>query len=174
MAKILKNVRISFPSLFKTSVFQGQDLEKYEVTALLSKDDPAHMEFVKEIQADFAKKLKDELKLKSLPEDKQSLKDGANSGREELENYWTFKMSSKKRPLVVDRDKSPLTEADGKIYAGCRCNIAYSTWAMNNNYGKRLLGQLDAVQFFGDDEPLGSSSVSADIFGDDDGSDPFA
>lgn len=171
MATVFKNVRLSYPSLFNTAKFSGEDTGKYEATALFDKKDPEHMKMVEALKAQIAELLKSEFKGTKIGADKIALKDGDEGNQP---GYFTLKLSTKRRPLVVDRDKSPLTEADGKLYAGCRVNIAGSLWAQNNNWGKRINGTLDAVQFFGDDEPMGSSSVSADIFGEDDGSDPFA
>ena len=39
MKVLLKNVRLSFPSLFKTEQYAGEDTEKYAATFLISKSD---------------------------------------------------------------------------------------------------------------------------------------
>ena len=75
----------------------------------------------------------------------------------------SIKASSTKRPIVIDRDKSPLTEDDNRIYAGCRVNAVIELWAQNNNYGKRINASLLGVQFFKNDEPFadgGKGSLS--------------
>jgi hypothetical protein len=82
-----------------------------------------------------------------------------------------LKASTKRRPLVITRDKTPIVESDNIVYAGCYVNAIVSLWAQNNQYGKRINAQLDAVQFVRDGEPFGDGGVSPnefDAFGDDD------
>lgn len=175
MAKInLKNVRLSFPSLFKMGTFGGESTGKYEATFILDQEE--HAATIEQIKKQISELMKTELKSK-VSADKICLKDGSDLDRPEYEGKFTIKASTKKRPLVIDRDKSPLAEEDGKPYAGCYVNAVISLWAQNNSYGKRINAQLDGVQFFKDGEPFGDGSIDADAFDafdDDDGDDPFA
>lgn len=173
MAKIkIKNARLSFPSLFQHATFDGTSTDKYEATFILDKVE--HADLIKQLEAQIDGHIKD-LK-KKLPADKICLKDGDELDRPEFEGKMTIKASTKKRPLVIDRDKSPLTEDDNKVYAGCYVNGIISLWAQNNGYGKRVNAQLDGVQFCQDGEPFGDSAVSVDefdAFGDDDEDEGF-
>lgn len=174
MSKInLKNVRLSFPSLFQQSVFGGESTGKYEATFILDKVE--HAEVIKQIQKQI-ETLQKEIKAPKLAAEKICLKDGDELERPEFEGKMTIKASTKKRPLVIDRDKTPLTEDDNRIYAGCYVNAILSLWGQNNNYGKRVNGQLDGVQFNQDGEPFGDSGVSVDAFdafGDEDEDEGF-
>jgi hypothetical protein len=174
MSKIkLKNVRLSFPSLFQEAVFGGESTGKYEATFILDKVE--HADVIEKIQAQIATFKKD-LKAANMGADKICLKDGDELDRPEFEGKMTIKASTKKRPLVIDRDKSMLTEDDNKIYAGCYVNGILSLWGQNNNFGKRVNAQLDGVQFCQDGEPFGDSGVSVDAFdafGDDDEDEGF-
>lgn len=162
MSKIkMQAVRLSFPSLFNTAKFGGEDTGKYEATFVLDKVE--HAETIASIKAQIDKLMKEELKGK-IPSDKLCLKDGDDMGRPEFEGKMTIKASTKKRPLVINRDKSPITESDNVIYAGCYVNAIVSLWAQNNNYGKRINAQLDGVQFCRDGEPFGDGGVSVDEF----------
>jgi hypothetical protein len=67
---------------------------------------------------------------------------------------------NKARPLVVDADRTPLTEADGRPYSGCYVNATISIWAQANQYGKRVNAQLRGVQFFKDGDSFGGGSVA--------------
>lgn len=170
MAKIkLNNVRISFPSLFRKAVFSG-DETKYEATFLIDKKDGA--EQIAEIDASIKALLKEKLKGSKLPADKLCLKDGDTIDYAGYAGTMSIKASSTKRPLVIDRDKSPLTEDDGKIYAGCRVNAVIELWAQNNTYGKRINANLLGVQFLKDDEPFADGEKGSvddfDAFGDSD------
>lgn len=168
MSKImLKNVRLSFPSVFKRASFDGKD-GKFEATFMLDKETQADQieALDKAVKAAMA-----EAKIK-VPSDKICLKDGDESGRDEYAGCMTFKAASNKRPTVIDKDKTPLVEDDGKPYAGCYVNAIVDVWVQNNNYGKRVNGNLYGVQFFKDGEPFGSGDVDVtddfDAFDDDD------
>ena len=172
----LKNVRLSFPSLFQTSSFGGADTGKYDATFILDKTE--HAAVIKEIQTAMTALCKEELKSKLLPADKLCLKDGDETERDELQGKMQLKASTKKRPLVINRDKTVLTEADEIVYAGCFVNAIVSLWCQNNEYGKRVNAQLDGVQFWRNGEPFGSASIELsefDAFGDppDDDDVPF-
>lgn len=151
MAKIkLNNVRLSFPSLFRKAVFSGEET-KFEATFLLSKKTQADK--IKEIESAISTLMKETLKSKLGP-DKVCLKDGDDFEYVGYAGHMSLKASSNKRPLVIDRDKSQLTEEDGRLYAGCRVNATIELWAQNNTYGKRINANLLAVQFYKDDEPF--------------------
>lgn len=73
--------------------------------------------------------------------------------------------SDKVRPTVVDRDKSPLTQADGKPYSGCYINVILDVWAQDNAFGKRVNASLKGVQFVKDGDSFGGGApASADEF----------
>jgi hypothetical protein len=168
MSKIkLQAVRLSFPSLFQQAVFSGESTGKYEATFVLDKKE--HAKEIADIQSKIEAMMKETFKSK-IPSDKICLKDGDESGREEFSGKMTLKASTKKRPLVIDRDKTPITEEDNKVYAGCYVNVIFSLWAQSNSYGKRINAQLDGVQFARDGEPFGDGGTSVDefdAFGDD-------
>ncbi len=63
-------------------------------------------------------------------------------------------------PLVINADKSPLIETDGKPYSGCYVNGQISIWAQSNQYGKRINAQLGGVQFLRDGESFGGGHVA--------------
>ena len=167
MAKIkIATARLSFPSLFRTEKFGEEDTGKYAATFILDKVD--HAETIEKIKGAINKLMKEELKAK-VSSDKVCLKDGDESGRPEYEGAYTIKASTKKRPLVIDRDKSPITEDDNKIYSGCYVHSIISLWAQNNQYGKRINAQLDGVQFAKDGEPFGEGGIDANEFDEFDG-----
>jgi hypothetical protein len=161
MSKIqLKNVRLSYPSLFNKAVFEGNE-GKYEATFIIPKDD----EKIKaKLDKAIAEALK-EAKIKTPGEDKICLKDGdeaETSDGEPIEAYadsWTMKASSSKRPTVIARDKTPVVESDEVFYPGCYVNAVVDIWIQNNKFGKRVNANLYGVQFVEDGEPLGMGNV---------------
>lgn len=167
----LQNVRLSFPSLFQKAVFKGQET-KYEATLLLHKED--HADTIAQIKEQIKKHIKEDLKGSKLSAERICLKDGDDFDYSGYEGHMSFKASNNKRPLIIDRDKTPLTEDDNRLYAGCRVNAMVELWVQNNGYGKRINANLLGVQFFKDDEPFADGeSASANDFDafDDDGDD---
>lgn len=150
---VIKNARLSFPSLFQKSVFDGKE-GKYEATLLIEKKDEA---LKKQIDEQIAKLIA-EAKVK-VPSDKYCIKDGDESELDGFEGNWSLKASNSKRPTVIDRDKTPLTADDEKLYAGCYVNAVIDFWVQNNAYGKRINANLYGVQFVKDGEPFGMGPV---------------
>jgi len=170
MSKIkLQNVRLSFPSLFRKAVFSGQET-KYEGTFLIDKKTQAGK--IKEIEEAIEDLIEDKLKGAKLKADKICFKDGDDIDYDGYAGHMSFKASNNKRPMVLDRDRTPLSEDDNRPYSGCYVNAILELWAQDNQYGKRINANLLGVQFFKDGQPFGDG-VSAnaddfDAFGDDD------
>ena len=171
---ILKNVRISFPSLFKKATFNGEETG-FEGTFLINKEDQADQ--VEIINAAIKDLIKTNLKGAKLQPDKICLRDGDLVDYDGYAEHFSIKASSKKRPLVIDRDKSPLVEEDGRPYSGCYVNASIELWGQDNSWGKRINATLLAVQFFKDGEPFGDGSTGSlndfDAFSEDDSDDVF-
>ena len=158
----LKNVRLSFPALFHKAVFDGNET-KYEATLLINKDTQSDQ--IDLIAKRTKELIKDNLKGTKLGSDKLCMKDGDEYEYTGYADHMSFKASNSKRPLVIDRDKSPLTEDDNRIYAGCYVNAVVELWAQNNAYGKRINAILLGIQFFKDGEPFADGETgSADDF----------
>ena len=160
MSKIkIQAARLSFPSLFRKATFEGQET-KFEATLMLHKED--HADTIKEIKAQIAKGIKENLKGAKVASDKICLKDGDESGRDEYAGHYTLKAANNKRPKVIDRDKTPLTEEDDKLYSGCYVNSVIDLWYQSNAYGKRVNANLLGVQFHSDGETFESGSTADD------------
>jgi hypothetical protein len=153
---ILKNVRLSFPSLFKKAVFDGKE-GKYEATALLSKEE--HKAVIAKIESIIDAECK-EAKIKRPTPDKLCLKDGDTIDYAGYENCFSLKASNNKRPTVINRDKSPIVEEDDVLYAGCYVNMVVDFWVQNNGFGKRVNANLLGIQFVKDGEAFGAGSDS--------------
>ena len=150
---ILKNVRLSFPALFTKEMFEGKE-GKFAATLLIDKKDTA---IKKELDTAISA-LVVESKLK-IPKDNYCLKDGDEIDFDGYKDCWSLKASNAKRPTVIDRDKTPLTADDNKIYAGCYVNAIIDFWIQNNSYGKRVNANLYGIQFLKDGEPFGQGPV---------------
>ena len=161
----LPRVRLSFPSLFQPTQFDEKAKAKYCATFILDKVE--HAKEVKEIQKAVATLLSDNKVVKLSP-DRIALKDGDESEREEDHGKYLIKASSDKRVLVIDRDRTPLTDEDNRVYAGCYVNGIISLWYQNDprhpEWGKRINAALSGVQFAADGEPFAAGGASADDF----------
>jgi hypothetical protein len=165
----LDNVRLSFPDIFKAKAVQEGSEPKFGAQFLLDKKEHANLitEVKKTLWAaavahfgkEEAKKLYDKDKLHlCLHEGDEKDYDGYD------ENNMYISSSSSKRPLIVDRDKTPLAEEDRKPYAGCYVNAVVRIWVQDNQFGKRVNAELMAIQFARDGEAFGAAPVSADVF----------
>ena len=64
-----------------------------------------------------------------------------------FEGMFHVNASTEIKPLVLDRNKSPVSASDGKVYAGCYVNASIDLWAQDNKWGQRINATLLGVQF---------------------------
>lgn len=153
MQKIkLSNVRLSFPSLFKRAVFDGQE-GKYQATFILDKKNVD----TKAIIDNLIKQLLTENKIKVQPH-MMAIKDGAETSLE-FSDQWLIKASSNRRPTVINKDKTPIVEEDNIVYAGCYVNAIINFWIQDNKFGKRVNANLLGIQFVKDGEAFGLGNI---------------
>jgi len=163
---VLERVRLSFPELFEARAFDGNDSKnaKFSANFLMDKDDQ------KEEIAGVMGAIKEAIagKWKTKPKDlKLCFKDGEEKSYDGYENAWSLSANNKRRPSVVDEHNKPLEKNDEKIYAGCYVNALVSFWCMDNKWGRRVLCNLEAVQFAGHGERFGGSSIDIETAFDD-------
>ena len=155
----LKNVRLSYPSLFKKSIFNGKE-GKFEATFLIPKTDTETMALINNaIKAALV-----EAKIDKIPKDKWCLKDGDDNDDDNYAGHWAIKASTHKQPTLLDGNGDDLiidgipVNYDG-LYAGCRVNGLIEIWIQNNDFGKRVNANLYGVKFVADDEPFGLGPI---------------
>ena len=164
MKVLLKNVRLSFPSLFKTEQYAGEDTEKYAATFLIPKSDT---KTVASIEQACKQALVEKYGEGKVPKGfKMPLVDGDDKEYQGYSDHVCIKANTKKRPTLVNRDKTPIVEEDGILYGGCYVNASIDVWVMDNSYGKKVLASLNAIQFVKDGESFGTKSDGADDFED--------
>jgi len=169
MAKLmLKNVRLSFPDLWRARAFSGgggagadsNSVPKFGATFLIPKDDKATVAAVKKaIQETAVAKWGAGKVPKSM---KPCIHDGDDVDYDGYEGTAYLKTSSKGRPICLDRARAAVSESDGVLYAGCWVNASISFWAQDNQFGKRVNAELLGVQFVRDDEAF-SGGEKADV-----------
>lgn len=160
---VLTNVRGSFLDIFKAKAVNDGE-PRFSANFLLDKTkDAAQIKKIGDaIRALEATKFKG----KKLPADKVCLRDGDEKEYDGYENQMFLSAANKKRPTVIDRDKTTLVEEDGKPYAGCYVNAVVRLWAQDNQFGKRINASLEVIQFVKDGEAFGAPKVNLDVLPD--------
>lgn len=165
----LENVRLAFPQLFEAKTVNGEGEPAFSATFLMSPDHPA----VAQLRAAFEELGKAKwgakwpnIKKEIDTKDRFALHDGdAKADYEGFEGQLYVSARNKTRPLVIDRDKTPLSVVDGKPYAGCYVNASIELWCQDNNYGKRINASLRGVQFLKDGHAFaGGGAAGEDEF----------
>lgn len=166
----LTNVRLAFPNLFEAKTIPGSDSgPKFSAVFLINPKSP----HIKEIEAAIDQIGQDKwgAKWPTIKKAMQSqlkicLHDG--SEKADVSGYEGNKFvnaSNASRPIVLDRDKSPLVVTDGKPYGGCYVNATVDLWAQDNTYGKRINASLMGVQFHADGDSFSGGAIgTADDF----------
>jgi len=140
----LKNVVLSFPSVFEHGSFGGESTGKYEATFLLSKSDTkTYDKIVAEIKEVMGKS--------KIPQSKWAIKDGDETDDEHAQGHWIIKTANKNRPTLVDGKRNIITREDNEVdpmfFGGATVNAVISFWKQDNSYGKRVNGNLSGIQY---------------------------
>lgn len=156
----LEKVRLSFPSLFRERKFAPTDAKgSYSATFILDKKSNA--QGIADVKRAIETLVREVFKGKHPGAQKVALRDG--SEKADTAGYGDGVMfvnaRTDKRPQVVARDLSPLTEEDDKCLAGDYVNATIELWAQDNQYGKRINAKLRAVQFVKTGERFGEGAV---------------
>ena len=157
---IFKNVRLSYPALFKPRAFDEKAKPKYQATALMNKTE--HADLIAKVKATMQAVAEEKWGVGKVPKTvKYCLHDG--NEKPDTEGYGPDVMyvgiASDRKIPVVDRAGIPLLEESGKPYAGCYVNISANLWAQDNAYGRRVNAGLRAIQFVADGDSFGAAPV---------------
>lgn len=152
----LRNVRLSFPQLFVAKAMEPGKEPQFGTNFLLHKQRNSADIKACQIAVDAVVKEKWPKGLKSF---KTVLKE-ASDKQDEYDGYdescMVLSTRSVRRPQVVDRDLSPITEADAKLYAGCYVNATVRFFAYDHpTGGKGVSCEILAVQFAKDGQAFG-------------------
>lgn len=166
MKIIVKNVRLAFPNLFKASAPATGGEAAFSASFLLAPNHPMFKDVEAAIVATAKEKwgVKADAVLKALKlADKTCLHNGdSKSDYDGFEGNFYIAARSKIRPTVIDGDRTPLSEAEGKPYAGCYVDANIDIWAQDNGFGKRINAQLRGVQYRAKGDAFGGGGRPAD------------
>jgi hypothetical protein len=160
---MLRNVRLSFPALWTPRAFEEGQPQKFEASFLLDPSDATHNQLLHELNARATAMLQAEYNGTVPPGFKFCWGDGNEVAhkRPEYAGLWFVRSNNKTRPLVIDANRTPLAEADGRPYAGCYVNAQISLWIQDNKWGRRIGANLLGVQFVSDGEPFSGAMVAS-------------
>lgn len=161
----LKDVRLSFESLFKKKKFGDDDQNpKFQGSFLIDKRKQA------DLIDDCWKAIDDAIYAEwgnnppRIADDKLALRDGNDKDYDGYEGMMVVAARADRRPKVFDRDLTPIHEEDGIIYSGCYVNAVVRFWPQNNKWGKRINASLEGVQFVRDGDAFTAPPLRDDAF----------
>lgn len=155
MKVVIKHARLAFANIWEPKQYNGQGEPACSASFILDPRKPAEKAEIDKIVAAIKQVATEKWGAKADEVLKQlkakgdiCLHDGATKAEYDgFDGNLFISARNKARPAVVDIDKSPLTQADGKPYSGCYVNVSVDIWAQANNYGKRINAKLLAVQY---------------------------
>lgn len=158
----LNNVRLSYPNLFVAKAMEEGKEPKFSASFILDKKQ--HAALIAQIEKTTQRVALDFFK-KKVPLKREPLRDG--NEKADKEGYGDEVMfvsaTEVRRPVVVDRDLTPLTKDDPKPYAGCYVNATIRLFAYEHKTGgKGVSAALRGVQFVKDGESFGAGPVNAE------------
>ncbi len=162
----LSNVRLAFPALFEAKGING-GTPVFSASFLLSPDHPD----VKNIKETIDKVGQEKwgarwpsVKNGLEKQDKLALHDGdVKADYDGFAGSLYVNANNKTRPLIIDRDKTPLDSSDGKPYGGCFVNASIELWCQDHaTHGKRVNASLRGVQFLKDGDRFGGGGIASD------------
>lgn len=184
--KIQFEARLAFPQLFEAKTVNGEGEPAFSASFLVEDADPTVTikQGGKKVQVKLSKVIETvgsekwgakwaAVKKEIEAKDRSAIHDGdLKSSYAGFPGNHYMSARNKTRPLVIDRDKTPLTAQDGRPYAGCYVVASLELWAQDNNYGKRINASLRGVQFLRDGDAFaGGGAASEDEFDEVEGAD---
>ena len=168
----LKNVRLAFPDLFKVDVYQGNPIG-YGAQFIIDGRDKEQIGTIDKAIEEVAKEkwaAKAESVLKTIRNNPQKFcfHEGDLKEYDGFAGNMVISARSSKKPAVVDRDRTDLTEDSGRPYSGCYVYAKIVIWAQDNAYGKAIRAELQGVQFFRNGDAFAGSGrpLTSDDFED--------
>jgi hypothetical protein len=166
MALRINNARLAFPQLFEAKTVNGEGEPAFSAALLIDPKDPqipAIKAAIEEVAREkWGAKAEENMK-RIIASDKTALHNGdLKSECEGFQGMLYISARNKTRPLVIDKDKTPLNQVDGKPYAGCYVNASIELWAQDNKYGKRINASLRGIQFVKDGDAFAGGGTAKD------------
>lgn len=179
MQVFINNARLSFPDLFRAKAFEegstpkfGCDLIVVPETQVLAvtADGTKKKTTMDKVLAAVAKEAwgdKGGKMLASLESKQKCLRDGDTRTNNDGDTYEGYEgceyitAKNTRKPTVVDRDRTPLTEEDPRPYSGCFVNAKIDVYPNTKAKTRGIFAALMGVQFAKDGDALGGGGVAS-------------
>lgn len=169
---MLRNVRLSYEHIFQPNALDDTQEPKYNATFIIPKDHQDLPTLRKALFEAGQEKYPNAFTGNAWPAgytcalkdgDKDTYQDGTllSEKNPEYAGCYVIKAASTRRPVVIDRKKAAVSEADGVIYSGCFVNASLA--AGGYEFGKIKKGvtcYLNGVQFVADGERFGTDAMN--------------
>jgi hypothetical protein len=171
MEIIIKDVRLSYPTLFQAREFKAGDGKPRWSAAFIiepGSDNDNHIKAAIESEAKAIWGAKASATLKTVmgQSNKYCYNDGSTKANEEYQGKMvlaTHRSAKLTRPVIIDKDKSPLIGDTNRPYGGCYVNAKVEIYCQpGENSGVRA--SFSVIQFYKDGEPFSASAPSTDGF----------
>lgn len=179
MAKILdgrpshvltNEVIISYPHVIEPRIEENGD-KKYSVCILIPKSDEETIACIRQAIRAASEAGKDKFggKVPAAPktplrDGDEALASGERSG-EEFAGHYFLNASSTKRPMVLNRERQPITDPE-EVYGGCKGFITLNFFAYSANGNRGIGAGLNGLLKSRDGERLGGAGASIADFAD--------
>ena len=147
----LQGVRLAFAKLFKAERYKNKEgTEAYSVALLWDPETPegkANTAAINKAIRFVTQKKWGTEKVKGV---QSPVRDGDDAGYEGFEGMYYVNARRKPsagKPLLLDQNKSPVSEEDNLIYSGAICNASVSLWSMKDKSEKGINAELRAIKF---------------------------
>ena len=153
--------RISFPEVFKAKAFEeGQD-PKFSCMMCFPKDTTD----MSELKAEIKRVAQEKWGKKRPKKFMQPIKDGADLDLDGMENFWTVRASSNRKPGIVDKNLNLITEEEAEeVYAGAWFRATINAFVFDRQTNKGVSFGLNNLQKIKDDESFVGSVKPQDDF----------
>lgn len=176
----LKGARLSFAKIWEPKAFREGQKKRFEASFLVDPSSKAGQAQIDEIleQSEaillekFNGKIPKSLELGFGYADGSPVEIGGNKYTHKVMDYdgydgmFFVTSANTTRPAIIDNkfvdgQPVPLVEADGKPYSGCYVNGSITLWTQDNEFGKRVNGNLRGIQFLKHGEAFGVKPTDA-------------
>lgn len=164
-------VRLSYVNLFNPRTNDDGTAGKYGCTIIIPKSDTKTLSKIKAAIAAAKERYTSLNPTKKAPAN-TTLHDGDGptpNGDEygpECKGAYVMSVSTKTRPVIVDRDKNPILDAS-EVYSGCYARVILNFYAYDTAGNRGISAGLNGVMKIADGEPL-AGAVVTDADWDDD------
>lgn len=163
--KIKAYGRLSYLRIDKPEPFQEGQTPKFQATVLFDPSDVEQAKTIAVIKAAAQKLYQD--KWGEVPVGRKppcyGLGDKLDKIPDGYKGMFYVRLSNDARPGVANRAGRPVAPGEKEFpYSGSYGNVNFTLWTQDNKYGKRINGNLIAIQFVKDGSAFGRGPVSVD------------